>query len=244
MFIVIALVLVFSATFMLYINYQIGKNNKLADLIEEFSIPTEMIPIKTFVDDCIKMISKQGLSLLGAQNGIVKRNGLNIGGFHVNYAYNKTIAVQTLIQLESELSSYMTSQLLKCIDDFEVFQGKDIETGDMKIDVKSNIENVDFTVDFPITLTTNNNQHYLKTFIVSQPIRLKKLHEAMAIISQFYSTQYQYELYKYLGTLDMNASVYGLGNDVVFTFEDNRNKEEEPYVYAFAVQMEGKISNI
>ena len=185
-FIIMALVILLAG--MIYFFYQ-----KISAEKEIEVVPTEAAPVKLFVENCIKNVGDEGLDVIGLSGGYADlpakiandpRSYLSIfaNGFKTPYWWHDGIdAAPSEEFVRQQLSSYVSSELKNCINNFESLAGK-FEITEMKtplVDVEFNENDVSFKVKYPIEIVSKDGlfKQLLQNFAYTSNIRFKKVFE-------------------------------------------------------------------
>ena len=192
-FILIAIVLV-----IIGISYLVLNDSSGISLVPERQVKTEFVPVKAFVDECVKNAADEGITRIGMSGGYINvphrftdpRAHVTIpreSGIIVPYWwYSGQNSYPTLSFIDYELESYIKESSLECIDEFKGLENYNVEVeGDFEIDVGINEGDVSVEVEYPLNVLfkQDNSDTKIKRFRYNAPVRLKKVYEAaLAII--------------------------------------------------------------
>ena len=228
MFMIVGILLLFIVIVLFIAVKEIIKENNA-------NVPTEMLPIKNHVDGCLEMVSSKSLSLLGLQNGISPNNPVEIDSYKFNAIYSPEDILR-LDEMEGQLSEYVKANLPDCIDGFSAFPNMQIKDGEIKVDTQINMLDVTFDIDYRIELSVGGKKHTIDEFSSTQDIRLEEIQEIMKNATEIYYSSNAIELYDYLGSLELNTTIYPVDGKKFFILEDDRSKlNNHPYKYIFAL---------
>lgn len=202
-------------------------------LPQEILESSEIQPIKLFMVSCLEDTSKQAFYILGLQNGIDLNDYTIIGEYKINYAYHNESKALTLNEIEEQVAEFIEENIPKCINSLEDFPQAKLEDGKLNIDVISNRNDVVIEADYNAYVEINNGRHKIGEFQTRLPLRISKIQDALEYIANNYP---EIELYSYLGELDMNVSIYPVGDMLYYMIADEKSKlDNKNYKYAFAL---------
>ena len=168
----IILVLVIGALFLFRPNI-----TKVEEAIE---VPLELIPVKDYVDDCLRQVVTTGIYLLGTQGGYIFPPSGSLETDFSTIAYGYNLGKDNLVsisKMEEELSTYIGFGLPDCIN-FSVLEQEGFNITQEKIEVETNVnyDNIIFEVKYPLEIVKEDYSSKLDKFIQIVPIRLGYVH--------------------------------------------------------------------
>ncbi|MBI2559085.1 hypothetical protein HYW20_07225 [Candidatus Woesearchaeota archaeon] len=193
-FIVISLIIVLAG--LLYFLYQTQFFEKEVDVV-----PPEIVPVKSYVENCIKSIAEDGLERIGLSGGYIniperigndQRAYLSTfpkSGFRIPYWWHNGIeAVPTEDFIKQQLETHIESELGNCINNFEPFAGR-FEINELRqaiASVKFNEEDVSAELNYPLEIIAKNGNFKAlrEKFSYTVPVRLKKVYELAKLIME------------------------------------------------------------
>ena len=191
LFIVMALIIIIAGV--IYFSYQ----KQLAP--KEELVAPEVVPIKSFVDSCIRIISEDGLERIGLSGGYIRipqgidenpkayLSSLPQSGFKMPYWwYNGIEAVPPEDFIKDQLKNHIRNELQGCINNFEPFESQ-FEINPLKepaIDVKFNDEDTTIEMKYPLEIIAKDASFSAKieNFGYTIPVRFKKAYELARLI--------------------------------------------------------------
>ncbi|MBU1205086.1 MAG: hypothetical protein KKE93_04210 [Nanoarchaeota archaeon] len=224
-FIIVGLILVFSMFIILYLN-----KNKIGDL--DVLQSSDIKPIEYYVDLCVKSSASDALYLLGVQGGYTTTPDLYFESAYAKIAYwyykgrDTSPAIE---EMEQELSSYVNRALPECIESLNVFSdmGFEFEFGEINTKTKINENNVEFNIDYPITIKKGDSKTEIKEFYRNFPVRLGHMHSiAKEIVGKEIEDPDWIDM-TYLVGQDVNFQIYPYDeNIIIYSLLDNRSEVE------------------
>ncbi len=213
-------------------------------------IPADIIPIKNYVDNCIKSVGEDALVFIGKQGGYFELPKYSTKDYYTKtayYFYVNKYKVPSKSKIEQEISKYMNDGLFFCVRNFVDFKesGFDIKQG--RINTKTTIKEngVLFEVDFPLNIKKEESEIKIDKFINSiDNIRLNTIYNAAESITDNQMRDFSSICLSCLIDLGIENDLYidmnRLGNDtVLFTITDfNSVINNEPYKFNFAHKYE------
>lgn len=220
LFIIIGILIVALAGVFLYI-----RGEKLA-VEEPEVIPQEFVPLKEYVDECVKMTLTQGVLLMGQQAGYlyppeyIKNDPTSFlapvpgGEFRVPYWYHEGKSRVPLIKdMESQLSQYLNSNLKACLRNFTDFNDRfDIEEiGNITSKTTIGVNEVITTLKYPLNVGVKGTgeKTRIATFSGDTPVKLRRMYELAVDIMAAENLQMFME--------DLTIDLMALGPDIPFT---------------------------
>jgi hypothetical protein len=243
-FILIGIVIVIIGGFFFYLNNV--QEEELGYTIEDVQkTPTEMQPIKNFVDECIKRVAMPGLDMLGMQGGYISPEApyFVTEKYAIAYHYyNGENKSPTLYDMENQLSIFIGSALPLCIDDFKQFQetGKDIRAGSIYAKINIGENEVILEVDYPISIKKDEKTVSINKFIHKIPIRLGHIYTInQQIIGQIKNNPKAVD-FAFLSQHDLKVTLLPHSDDtIVYTLHDSKSRvDNQTYLFMFANKIE------
>ncbi len=206
-----------------YFYYQKQTEKKI-----EFVQP-ELVPIKSYVENCMKNIAEDGLQRIGFSGGYINipevisqdyRRYLSSfpqSGLKIPYWWYSGIeSVPTEDYIRLQLKNYIKAQLNDCLNNFEQFNST-FEINKLKdptVDVKFNDEDTSIELDYQLEVIGKygNFKALLENFRYEVPIRFKKAYELAKLIMQRENNDYFLEKRTIdLYSMDQNIPVTDIG---------------------------------
>ena len=234
-FIIVGLILVFSVFTILYLN-----KNKIGDL--DVFQSNDIKPIEYYVDLCAKSSASDALYLLGVQGGYTTPSELYFQSAYARIAYwyyeGEDIS-PTIEEMEQELSSYVNVALPECIESLNVFSdmGFEFEFGEINTKTKINENNVEFNINYPITIIKGESKAEISKFYKSFPVRLGHIHSIAKEIVEKEVEDPDWVDMTYLVNQDFNFKIYPYDeNTLIYSMLDNQSIVElnTPFIFLFA----------
>ena len=210
---------------------------------------TDPSSTKLFIERCIEDTGRYALFKLGTQGGYITLplQHAEVAHLPVAYAFNGGNTLPGTPEMARELATFVDGHLTDCIDNglaaFEERFGK-ISHQSPKTVAYVQRDEVRFTVDFPISISTEQGVlQYDKPYDVSVPVRLGRIHEAIVrMIREYTQTGH---LLKLACDLEHEFAIRGqsFGPDNLFILEDTgsvlRNSPDrldEQYRFFFVIR--------
>src|SRR3989344_3131970 len=186
LFMIIALLVVLGGAAFFYFQQDYYQGGQAA-------VDPEAEPVNTYVNDCIKSSADYSLALLGLGGGFInvpeqiQRNPrAYLSAYPKNGAklpywwYDGITSIPTEEFMKSELSSFVESEMEKCIDNLKPFESRFIITETKKpfVETRLNENDVSFHIDYPIKIQSIDKSYETKIdrFDYTAKVRLKKIY--------------------------------------------------------------------
>lgn len=174
------------------------------------TVPQQAQDVQTYMVSCMEDVTEEPLTLIGLQGGYITvpddpipdmplnqfSNALEIlpdSGFKTTYwFYEAANGVQhnqqpTKEEIEQELANYVTSNLIRCSEDFDYY----IENGliladDINTEVEILDNSVIFYIDYPLKMETDDFEYTFSEFVIQQDVPLGEMYD---LASEIYETE-------------------------------------------------------
>jgi len=191
-FIVFALVIVLTG--LLYFFYQKQAVEKEVEVVQP-----GFIPIKSYVENCIKNVAEDGLDKIGLTGGYINlpqaisNNPSSYlstfpgSEFKIPYWWHDgTDAVPTEDFIRQQLTLHIKSELKNCINNFAPF-AKTFEINELKeadVNVQFNDNDVSVGLKYPLEVISKEGKlkQLIQKFSYTTPIRFKKVYELAKLV--------------------------------------------------------------
>jgi len=190
---------------------------------------SEMSPIKNYVDLCAKSSATDALYLLGVQGGYTTPPKLYFQSAYAKIAYwyyQGEDTSPTIEEMEQELSSYINRALPECIENLDAFSvmGFEFEFGEINTETKINENNVEFRIDYPITIIKGESKAEINEFYKIIPVRLGHIHSIAEEIVKKEIEDPDWIDMTYLVNQDLNFKIYPYDeNTLIYSLLDNQS---------------------
>lgn len=223
-FIVIALIIILSGV--LYFFYQRQAVEQEIEVVQP-----EIVPIKLYVENCIKSAAEHGLEAIGLTGGYIGipesigsnplayLSNLPSSGFKIPYWWHNGIeAVPTEEFIRNQLIVHVENEFKSCINKFEPFASS-FEITELKqpfADVQFNENDVSVSLKYPLEIASRNGRvkQLVQSFKYVLNIRFKKVYELAKLIMERENLDYflekktigLYSIDKDIPTTDVEAT--------------------------------------
>ena len=181
---------------LLYFYYQKTFVEKEVEIVQP-----EVVPIKQYVENCIKNLAEDGLQRIGLTGGYIdiqqaisnnpKRYlaPLKISGFKIPYWWHDGIdSVPPENFINQQLRSSIKNELRNCINNFEPFADRYSikELKDAIVNVNFNENDVTISLNYPLEIGAKFSgfKATRENFAYTVPIRFKKIYELARLIME------------------------------------------------------------
>ena len=202
----------------------------------------ELNPIKYYVDLCAKSSASDALYILGVQGGYTTQPQLYFQSAYAKIAYwyyQGQDTSPTISTMEQELSAYVNKALPECIENLDAFRGMgfEFEFGEINTKTKINENNVEFNIDYPITIKKGDSKTEIKEFSRNFPVRLGHIHSIAKEIVKKEVEDPDWVDMTYLVNQDLNFKIYPYDeNTLIYSILDNQSviEYDTQFMFLFA----------
>lgn len=186
-FMILALVVLLAGSFFFYLS-------RGGSFFESDYVQPELVPIKNYVENCIKNIADDGLERMGLSGGYIQipeKISSNPNAylseyisseFKIPYWWYKGIeSVPPEGFMQSQLRNYVRNGLDSCINEFEPFNSTFAinDIGDPIVDVQFNEEDTTINLEYNLEVISRGSDFRasMADFRYKSPVRFKKVYE-------------------------------------------------------------------
>ena len=243
LFVLVGIIIVLVAGFLFYA-VSIRKVN-MTDIIGIRKVPSKVIPVKNYVDECLKQVTPGGIYLLAAQGGYISSFAHTLNSDNIQVAYHMDKGDRSIAPSEGfmryELSRHIEGALKNCINNFEAFEGYEFEYGEMEVDVTfSNYGKIKVDVYYPITVITDDSRTLISDFSVEYPVRIKKILDKKDGVLEQLDGNIGFDVLSELsgGGIEFNILPYGDDSIVYSIYDAESAINDVPFYFNFGVKIE------
>ena len=237
----ITVFIIFGLIFLIFFLIILFTKSYRIERIDAFS-SGEISPIKNYVDLCTKSSASDALYLLGVQGGYTAPPKLYFQSAYAKIAYwyyEGEDTSPTIEEMEQEISSYVNKALPECIESLNVFSdmGFEFEFGEINTKTKINENNVEFSIDYPITIIKGESKAEISEFYKMIPVRLGHIHNITKNIIEKEVEDPDWIDMTYLVNQDLNFKIYPYDEKtLIYSILDNTSKLNygEEFIFLFA----------
>ena len=208
------LFIVIIAGLVIYAANYYKKNNQVPLIFERASI-------ENYISSCVKKTAEDGIIQLG-------KNGFNVDS-------NK---IPDIYEIESQLASYVDSNLDSCLNDFKDFEkeGWDVEKSGFTAKAQVNEQDVSFEIAYPLKISDKENAISFERFASKSNVRLKYIYELAGKIVEF---KFKYGKEVDLTTLrgyDLEVTIFPDKGSFVYVIDDPKSLiMSKPYRFKLVI---------
>ena len=239
--IIIAGILILAIVFaLLFARKEIVKEETGVNVEEAKEIPTELRPVRVYMEECVGRIALDSVSILGIQGGYIfmPSDYLETNYSTLGYGYFEGKNVFNSISgMRAELDSALSSALSECADSSK-FPGFNFTLGEIDVSTEIGDSLVIANIDFNLIAAKENFKAEMAPFRVSVPIRLGHIHSiASGIIAKLISDPDWIDM-TYLSSFDVKIDIIPYDDDeMVYSISDSSFLVDgSPYVFLFAAK--------
>jgi hypothetical protein len=164
------------------------------------SVPAEAEDLHNYIAECVREVIEEPVELMGLRGGYISLPSDPIGrgthnplsntleifpdtDFETAYWYYKSAngvsknQVPEIEDMENELAEYVNNNLASCADDFEIFEENNAEVGEIFTSVEILDDEVQFVIDYPITIDLEDFYFEFEKFYETVDVPLGELYQ-------------------------------------------------------------------
>lgn len=215
---------------------------RISELKGTAALGPELKEAGSIVEDCIKGVAEEGIQSLGVHGGYVDNTGMAIfeyGAIDTTYLFDgKESSLPTKEEMASGLSAYVKQNSKNCLNGLDGFEVTPAPIKDVSTEIYK--ENVEISVEWPISLKKGTSESKLDGFVIDLPVRLGTLYSE---ISGFMAVQAEKPDEICLSCLidssernEFSVEVNNFITTYVFVIKDKKSSldSKEPYRFIFA----------
>ncbi|MBI3027819.1 hypothetical protein HYY70_06945 [Candidatus Woesearchaeota archaeon] len=192
-FLIMSLLIILSGV--LYFFYQRQLVDKEIEIVQP-----EILPIKSYVEHCIKTAAEDGLAAIGLSGGYIQvPDGISndprtylsqfASGFKIPYWWHDGIeSIPSEEFINRQLTGHIASGLKGCINNFEAFANKfEVNAlSEPQVNVQFNENGVYIGLEYPLEIIAKdgNFKALHEKYVYTVPIRFKKVFELAKLIME------------------------------------------------------------
>jgi len=233
-FIMFGIVIVIATSFIFYIK---SPNQDFEEIIEE--TPLEMLPIRTFVEGCIKEVAYPGIYTIALQGGyyeLPEKTLLAEKASTPYYYYEDEELTPTKEELEAQISIMLKNTLPFCIKNFTAFKEEDIETENIKAEAVIKNNEIVILLDFPITLKKQDSKYNINKFLTRINVSFGKAFGiSKNIIQKTIQNQEEIDII-WLTNQSLGITIIPVDEErLIYSIIDNSTRfDNEPFIFMFS----------
>ncbi len=245
-FFIFLFVIIIAVFFVVSLGKEEAKSSVGTGIKQELSV--DDLNIRNFAESCAEKTGKEALFYLGFVGGNLKPDPFTYYSFDdeykVPYFYiegkNSIPVPYDENYWANLLDRYILNNFEACINDFESFEGANIEQGVVKSETEFTDSSVIFNVNFPATITRDFETVKLEPkYIKAVNARLRDILKTAAIIVEQEVKSDRYIHWDYL--TEVSGKNYNItaftedNNTIIYRMIDLENKiDDEYYVFQWA----------
>jgi len=153
------------------------------------TINPQIKPINSFVQSCVEQTAENAIYHIGENGGYFITPNLSIENNIPIYINKGQKNIPTKEQIELELSKYIDTMLFFCTKNFQDFQDFKVTQKEIKTTTKINKNNIEFNINYPLSINKNQQTYQLKNFNTKISIRLETIYNTINEITNNYMTE-------------------------------------------------------
>lgn len=243
-FILLGIVILIAVSLLFYINQEDAK--KSAEVEQAAEVSLTIVPIKNYVESCIKSVGEDALEFIGQRGGYYDLPDLSTKDYFAKtayYFYETEDVMPSIETISKEISKYMDNMLFFCFKNFIDFkeQGFKIEQGETKTETIIQPTQVTFEVSLPLTIQKGEDAHKISEFLGKvENVRFRTLYEVSKNITEEQVKHSDYICLSCISDLAIENKLYvdieRLDYFIIlfYIIDNNSIINDEPYEYVFA----------
>ena len=211
-------------------------------VFEKEKVSPDITFIYNFVDGCIEKTGEDAIYNIGQTGGyFLYSNSSTENGIAYYFDKNKKLIISKE-EIENQLSLYVNEMLFFCTKNFVDFPDFAVSQGEIKTKTKIVKDKVIFTIGYPLTISKNNRNYFIKNFEKQISSRLDTIYKVAFGITEEQMLDFKNICINCLSDLafenkvfvSMNEDIYDK-NIIIFILIDDQHKlNGEDYRFYFA----------
>ena len=132
------------------------------DKVKGSSLDTRQI--KSFVESCVEEAGEDAIYSISQKGGYLFSPNMSTFSGIPYYFYEGENYMISKPELEKEISKYMNAEIYLCTNEFENFPNFKIKEGRINTSVEILEDSVEFSVEYPLTISKENSSVELENF--------------------------------------------------------------------------------
>lgn len=238
LFIILGIVIISIIVMGIYFRSTLLKEDEI-ELARQLAMPTEIREVTGQVQNCLEIISEEGIIFLGFQGGYIYQpiESLYMENFAVSYGYmDDEISLISLEEIGVELSNYINNEITNCFM-LEDYPHLEINEYMPFTSVEFTDEKVIINTEYNMEISKDGDMYRIETpYIVEYDVRLKRIHEISLMILQKIKENPDIIDFQSMLELGVDINIYHIYEDqVVYEIIDDMSKiNDEQYSFMFA----------
>ena len=223
LFVIIGVLLLFTIGFLYGINSLVESSREDTNIKEETTFIASTSSIKSYTEQCIKNSAKTATTFFGLVGSRMNSPG---GNFNLNedfsIAYLRVDGdnyLGTLPEWETSLGNLLNIFIQNC--DFTIFeeQGFEITKTEPSTQVFIGEQQINFIVEYPITISKDSITKEVKDFNVNVPLNLVRVHDMVNKIIEKTINNPGFIPLSYMLQFNINATTTSFQEDETIVYE-------------------------
>lgn len=238
LFILISLVILIATSLILYL-----RGLEEFEISEFVEVPTEIAPVRSYIDECVKKSATEAAYIIGVQGGyntLPEKFLELIFSKAPFYYFEGSKSMPSKKDIENEFAISTNERLEVCIDLSTLeSQGYKVSLGNIDTKIRIGENSVIVRVDLPLTIEFGDTIHEISDFIYEVPVRLGHIYDiSEQLVDKIVEEPYYIDL-TFLLEQDLDVSVIHFDecNDV-YVILDNYSKTLDNYLFLFAAKID------
>lgn len=215
----------------------------LATEFEATDLPSDVAPIRNYMEFCLNKLLTPSIFLLGVQGGYINppEDALLTRSAVVAYgAIDGVNMIPTREQIQLELETYLEESIEICGASLVVFesQGFEIERGNVDATISVAQDAVIALVDYPVKVTHGDMTFNINQFYITIPIRLGYVLDELNLLIATITENPEFIDYDGLAQRGGHVSIMPYDEEtILYSFQDRESTiDEAPFTFMFAVK--------
>ncbi len=227
-FLIFGIIILIVILFLIYLNYA-------SSISSSRRLTFDRSSILLYVQSCVDKTSLDGLLLIGKQ-GLYLEPKEFVSNKISFLLRNGKLLLQSKGNIESELSVYVQNNLLNCLENFQAFKRNlwDVSYENPRIEASINLDDVSFSVKFPINIKREELTISISDFSVKHDVRLFYLHDFINKTLTIKMQEKALDLTE-LTNYNINLTIFPYQDALIYAIEDTDSLIlGKPYLVMFA----------
>lgn len=169
LFVILGAVILIAVLFFVYLRSSLSESKSSQGIKQVLELPSEISPIKNFVDDCVQTTLTKAIELVSIQGGyyVPPTDSVSFSKVEIPLYYDLgSVWIPSKEVIEQQISAYVDDFLPHCTNGFDAFKkaGYTFKEGTVNSKTMISQQSVSITVSYPLDITKQDKKTTISDF--------------------------------------------------------------------------------